>query len=415
MTPNPALTRRGILAAGGAAILGAAGGFALGSRSEGGDPPSGSAPSAGPTPAATGTAPSVTAAGSTTVAFHGPHQAGVDTAPAVLQAFVGLDLRDDAAASADAVLRLVSDDAARLTQGEPALGDTEPTLAVHPHRLTVTVGIGRSLFTRTGLADSIPATLVEIPSFSTDRFEEPWSQTDLLLQVASDDAVTLAHTVRMLTKDLSTLTRVRWIQNGFRSGEPALPGSTATRNLMGQVDGTVNPGPDDLDAAVWIDDGPPWLSGGTILVLRRIRMLLDTWEILDLDVQESVIGRRLDTGAPIGAEVETDPVPFDAVDDVGLPVIAQDAHVRVAHASTPAEMILRRPYSYDNGMRDGTNDVGLLFAAYTRDPSASFIPMQERLARSDAFNTWNTTIGSAAYLIPAGAPEGGYVGQGLFA
>ena len=47
-----------------------------------------------------------------------------------------------------------------------------------------------------------------------------------------------------------------------------------------------------------------------------------------------------------------------------LPVIAQDAHVRVAHASSPAEMILRRPYSYDNGMRDGTNDVGLLFAAF---------------------------------------------------
>ena len=144
-------------------------------------------------------------------------------------------------------------------------------------------------------------------------------------------------------------------------------------------------------------------------------MLLDTWEVLDLAVQESVMGRRLDTGAPIGAVAETDPVPFDDVDEVGLPVIAQDAHVRVAHASSPAEMILRRPYSYDNGMRDGTNDVGLLFAAYTRDPSVSFIPMQERIAQSDAFNRWNTTIGSAAYLIPAGAPEGGYVGQGLFA
>ncbi len=415
MTHNPALTRRGVLAAGGAAILGAAGGFALGSRSEGGDPTAGSAPSAGPSPAASHSAAPEAASASAVVAFHGPHQAGVDTAPTTLQAFVGLDLRDDDPASADAVLRLVSDDAARLTQGLPALGDTEPALAAHPHRLTVTVGLGRSLFMRTGLVDSIPAALVEIPPFTTDRFEDEWPQTDLVVQVGSDDAVTLAHTVRMLTKDLSTLTRVRWIQNGFRSAEPALPGSTATRNLMGQVDGTVNPASDEYDAAVWIPDGPAWLAGGTVLVLRRIRMLLDTWEVLDLAVQESVMGRRLDTGAPIGAVAETDPVPFDDVDEVGLPVIAQDAHVRVAHASSPAEMILRRPYSYDNGMRDGTNDVGLLFAAYTRDPSVSFIPMQERIAQSDAFNRWNTTIGSAAYLIPAGAPEGGYVGQGLFA
>ena len=43
------------------------------------------------------------------------------------------------------------------------------------------------------------------------------------------------------------------------------------------------------------------------------------------------------------------------------------------------------------------------------------MPMQQRIAASDAFNRWNTTIGSAAYLIPAGAPEGGYLAEGLFA
>ena len=93
-------------------------------------------------------------------------------------------------------------------------------------------------------------------------------------------------------------------------------------------------------------------------MLRRIRMHLDTWEVLDRPVQETVIGRVISTGAPLGGTSETDPVPFDAVDANGLPVIAADAHVRVAHAATTAEMILRRPYSYDNGMRDGTNDVG---------------------------------------------------------
>ena len=86
----------------------------------------------------------------------------------------------------------------------------------------------------------------------------------------------------------------------------------------------------------------------------------------------------------------------------------------MAHASTPAEMILRRPYNYDNGIIDGTADMGLLFAAYMRDPATSFIPMQERIARSDAFNTWNTTIGSAAYVIPSGVDVDGVLAEGIF-
>ena len=281
----------------------------------------------------------------------------------------------------------------------------------------MTVGLGRTLFTRTGRGEQIPEPLVALPEFSTDQLEDPWSQTDLLLQIGSDDALTLAHTIRMLTKDLSTLAGVRWVQPGFRSPAPAVPGSTSTRNLMGQVDGSVNPtaGTPQFDEVVWIDDGAQWATGGTVLVLRRIRMHLDEWDILDRTAQEAVIGRVIESGAPIGGEHESDPVPFEAVDGNGLPVIAQDAHIRVAHADTTEGMILRRPYSYDDGMRDGTNDVGLLFAAYTRDPRASFIPMQERVSASDAFNAWNTTIGSAVYLLPGGAPEGQYLAQGLFA
>lgn len=409
------LTRRGLLAAGGAALLGAASGCTAASDAAGSSTPAASATPTTTAPAAT-PSPSV-ASGTAAYAFHGAHQAGIDTPPALLQTFLGLDLRDPSPEAADAVLRLISDDAARLTQGQPALGDTEPEIAANPAGLTITVGLGRPLFVRTGLADRIPASLAEIPQFPTDRIEKGWEQTDLLLQVGSDDPLTLGHTVRMLTKDLSTLTRVRWVQQGFRASAPAVEGAATTRNLMGQVDGTVNPvsGTPQFDEVVWIDEGPDWAVGGTVLVLRRIRMLLDDWDILDRETQENVIGRRIDTGAPLGGVHETDPVPFDAVDDKGLPVIPADAHIRVAHAPTTREMILRRPYSYDDGMRDGTNDMGLLFAAYTRDPSASFIPMQERIAASDAFNRWNVTVGSAAYLIPAGAAEGGYVGQGVFA
>ena len=422
MNDSQRLTRRGLLAAGGAAILGAAGGYAVG-RAQGDAVPA-SVPEAAPAPTASPSGmdaappPSASRARQAVYPFYGEHQSGIETPMARLQSFIGLDLLEPSRETADGVLRLVSDDAARLTQGQPALADTEPGIAANPAGLTITVGLGRPLFERTGLEAEIPPALVEIPAFSTDAFEKPWVQTDFLLQVASDDAVTLAHAIRMLTKDLSTLTTVRWIQDGFTADAPAHPGGVGGRNLMGQVDGTVNPAPGtpDFREVVWIDeDAPPWVAGGTVLVLRRIRMLLDDWEKLDLDTQENVIGRHLDSGAPLGGSTELEPFDYAAVDENGLPVIPEDAHIRVSHAATTSEMILRRPYSYNAGMRDGANDMGLLFAAYMRDPSTSYIPMQQRVAESDAFNRWNTTIGSAAYFIPAGAPEGGYLAEGVFA
>lgn len=409
----PQLTRRGLLAAGGAALVGVVGGCSAPTADDAVPTSTSTAPPpATPTPAAP-----TAASSSAAVPFHGARQAGIETPPALLQTFIGLDLRDRSPESLDAVLRLVSDDAARLTQGLPALGDTEPENAAHPARLTVTLGIARRTLIRVGRPDLVPPQLIDLPAFPTDRLEDEWGQTDLLVQIGSDDSLTLAHTVRMLTKDVSTLTRVAWVQPGFRSSVPGVPGGSTTRNLMGQVDGTINPtaGTSDYDDVVWIGEGAEHVADGTILVLRRIRMHLDTWDALDRATQETVMGRQVATGAPLGAQNETDPVPFDAVDDNGLPVIAADAHVRVAHAATQQERILRRPYSYDNGMSDGTNDMGLLFAAYMRDPATSFVPIQARIAEHDAFNRWNTTIGSAVYLLPSGASEGGYVGEGMLA
>lgn len=421
--PSPAPTRRGVsrrgvLAAGGAVFLGAAGGFALGRTSSGapvatdgaGTPPT--PPPSAPTPATS----SVSATAGRTIPFYGTHQAGIETAPAALQTFIGLNLRDPGPDTALAVLRIVTDDAARLTQGRPALGDTEPELAEVPAGLTITLGLGRPFFERSGAADRIPRQLPEIPAFATDRLQDRWGQTDLLLQVGADDPMTLAHATRMLTKDLSTLMETAWMQPGFRSSAPAMPGSSVTRNLLSQPDGIVNPAAEtaQFDEVVWIPDGSSWVAGGTVLVLRRIRLLVDTWDILDRETQELVMGRRVADGAPLGADGQGDQVPFDAVDETGLPLIPEDAHIRVAHAATTREMIMRRTYNYDNGMQDGVSDMGLLFAAYMRDPSTSFIPMQERLAQFDAFNEWNTTIGSAAYFIPAGIEEGQTLAEGIF-
>ncbi len=414
--PTHAVTRRGVLAAGGAALLGAASGLAVGASIPVDSHAATASTGAPPEPSSTTTVQD-SASPIPAEPFYGQYQSGIATAPTALCTFVGLDLQRASRSDALAVMRLITDDAARLAAGSAPLADTEPELTTNPAGLAITVGIGRQLLDRLDLGDRIPPELAPIPGFATDRFERPWGQTDLMLQVGSNDAITVAHVLRMLTKDLSTLTSVRWMQPGFRSVSPPLPGSHATRNLMGQIDGTVNPQPgtEQFDQVVWLPDGQQWWSNGTVLVLRRIRMLLDTWEELDRPTQETVIGRRIDTGAALGVVSESDDVPFDAVNRAGLPVIPLDAHIRVAHASTSAEMILRRPYSYDAGMRHGANDLGLLFAAYTRDPRRSFIPMQRRIATSDAFNRWNTTIGSASYLIPGGVRDGEILAERAFA
>src|SRR5690606_32504671 len=174
--------------------------------------------------------------------FHGVHQAGLDTEPQAHAVFIALDLLPEV--DRDGVgrlMRILSDDASRLTQGLPPLADTEPELAVTPARLTVTFGFGPTLVSRVG--GQAPGWLVPLPAFGIDRLRPEFSDGDLLLQVAADDQVTVAHAVRMLLKDARSFARVRWSQRGFRRAHGSERSGTTMRNLFGQVDGTSNPVP----------------------------------------------------------------------------------------------------------------------------------------------------------------------------
>ncbi len=349
--------------------------------------------------------------------FHGAHQAGVATSPQAHALFVALDLEPqphrDPRETLAAVLRLWTSDAERLTQGTPALADTEPELAQRPARLTVTVGVGPSLFDRIGLGNRRPRAVADPPAFATDRLEPQWCGGDLLLQICADDPITVAHTSRVLLKNVRTMTRQRWRQKGFR--QAAGSAAHSMRNLMGQVDGTAN----IVDGAgfaryVWDDgDDQPWFAGGTTLVLRRIRAEMDTWDELDRTSKELSVGRRLDSGAPLTGSREDDVPDFNAAED-GIPVIPPNAHVALARPHSDDERFLRRPYNYDDSPAAGRiTDSGLIFAAYQRDPAVQFTPVQRRLAAADALNEWITTIGSATFAILPGVEPGAYLGQTL--
>nr|WP_223204938.1 Dyp-type peroxidase [Gordonia jinghuaiqii] len=354
--------------------------------------------------------------GSETIPFYGAHQAGVATPPQAHALFIGLDLRP-AATHADAVsvMRLWTADAARLTDGRPALADTEPELSATPARLTATIGFGPTFFDRLALDDRRPSAIRPLPPFGIDRLESHWGGTDLLLHLGCDDPTTLAHASRVLLKNVRSLTTIRWTQRGFRTARGAHPDGQTMRNLMGQVDGTVNPTPGtDLDAVVWATrDDQPWFAGGTSMVLRRIRIELDTWDELDPHSRDLSLGRRQSDGAPLTGTDEHDAPDFGAT-SAGMTVIPENAHIARAHPRTSSERFLRRAYNYDDPPAPGeTSNAGLLFAAYQRDIDTQFLPVQQRLAEADALNQWITPIGSAVFAIPPGIEEGAYLGHQL--
>lgn len=357
--------------------------------------------------------------GSATEPFHGTHQSGVATPPQAHAMFVGLDLRPAPGRSPRdtlaAVLRLWTSDAARLTQGRPALADTEPELAHRPARLTVTVGLGPGVFDRVGLAHRRPPTLTTLPQFSTDRLEPRWCGADLLLQICADDPVVIAHAGRVLLKNTRSMTASRWRQHGFRNAQGSDRSGGSMRNLMGQVDGTANLHDSAaFDRHVWDDGaGQAWFTGGTVLVLRRIRAEMDHWDELDRASRELVVGRRLHNGAPLTGSRESDD-PDLAANVGGIPVIPPNAHIALARHRTDEEQFLRRPYNYDDPPEgDRVTDSGLIFAAYQRDPARQFTPVQQRLAEADALNQWVTTVGSATFAILPGASPDRHLGQTL--
>ncbi len=348
------------------------------------------------------------------VSFHGAHQAGVELELQTFTNFVAFDL--DPSTDLEAFSRwmsLLTDDIARLTIGEPVLADPQPQLAAGPARLTATVGLAPEFFDKLSIPKLRPKGFAQVPKLKIDQLEDRYSGGDLLLHVSADDPLVLSHAVRALIRDSLAFGQVRWSQQGFSNAQGVVPGGVRQRNLMGQVDGTENPalGSSDFERIVWLDSSStdqPWAIGGTQMVLRRIRMNLDSWDKLGRPDKEMAIGRDLAVGAPLGKKRETDVPDFSARTASGFLEIPAFAHIRHAHPQNPKERFFRRPFNFEVGVSpSGTPDVGLLWAAYARDLSSQYFPVQERLAKVDILNLWTTPVGSSVWFILPGvsAPD----------
>ncbi len=412
MPPTTDITRRRLLASAGvgAAAVGLGGGGLLAGRQLAG----------------------ASSEGTGSVAFYGQHQAGIGTPAQDRLHFAAFDLLTEDPAELRELMRAWTVAAAEASTGEMVGNvndlplappdDTGETVGLLSSRLTVTFGFGPGLFEKPGLklVAKRPSALRPLPALPGDELDPAESGGDICVQACSDDPQVAFHAVRNLARIGRGTVAVRWSQLGFGRTASTSRGQATPRNLMGMKDGTANiraEDSEDMERFVWVGgEGPAWMRGGTYMVTRRIRMLLEVWDRASLQDQERTIGRHKYSGAPLGGRDEFEPVPLDA-ERGGHPVIPPDAHVRLASArENGGARILRRGYSFTDGVDEslGELEAGLFFISFQRNPEQS-VAIQRRLGSVDALNEYIKHVGSALFAVPPGAPPGGYVGEGLLA
>ncbi|MGK5738474.1 iron uptake transporter deferrochelatase/peroxidase subunit [Micromonospora sp. URMC 103] len=376
------------------------------------------------------------------VPFHGEHQAGIVTPAQDRLHFVAFDVITKDRARLVDLLQEWTAAAARMTAGQEAgvLGavggvpeappdDTGEALGLPPSQLTLTVGFGPTLFRdaegrdRFGIADRRPAALADLPRFPGDALQPQISGGDLCVQACANDPQVAVHAIRNLARIGMGVVSVRWSQLGFGRTSSTSRGQATPRNLFGFKDGTANLKAEDTDLLrdqLWVQpgDGPDWMAGGSYVVTRKIRMLIETWDRTSLAEQEEIVGRAKGNGAPLGQRDEFEEPDFAATGDDGQPRIPAHAHVTLAHPTrNGGARLLRRGYNFVDGSDGlGRLDAGLFFIAYQRDPRRQFVPIQTQLARHDVMNEYLRHVSSSLFACPPGVRDGGdYWGRALFA
>lgn len=393
---RPAPSRRELLTGLVAGTLGAGVGVLAGRR---GAPDGAADESGGPGrsgPAGTGlpTTASDASAHGGRVAVHGTHQAGVvrpDT-PQTFGLLTVADLPEDQ--HSRPVLRELL---ARLGETIAALIDHPPSESMPDGAgdLTVTVGLGPRLVA--ALDPTWPGA-EGLPPFAGDE-GIPASRRggDLLIAAYATDPGVLTPAADAALAVLPGATP-RWSQRVFRG-----PGrGTRVRNPLGFHDGVIVPrGEEELAENVWIDGPGP--EGGTVCVLRRLRLDLRAFAALGTPAQERVIGRRHADGSPLSGGGPDDQVDLIAKDARGEFLVPLHSHARAAHPSfTGSDLMLRRSYAFDDGtLPDGTPDAGLLFVSFQRT-LRTFVATQHRLDETDDLMRFATPTASAAFLVLPG-------------
>jgi deferrochelatase/peroxidase EfeB len=364
------------------------------------------------------------------IPFHGPWQAGIVNPPPPAACFVSFDVTATSRGELIELLKTLTARARFLTRGgAPAeLGPAAPppdsgTLGpeVPADGLTVTVGFGSTLFDqRFGLADRKPIHLSEMTSFPNDALDPGRCGGDLVLQICAGATDTAIHALRDIVKDTRGAMQINWRVDGFVS--PARPAGVP-RNHFGFMDGIANPNVTDPHVAnrlMWIVPGtgePDWALGGTYHVIRIIRQLIEFWDRVSLNEQQTMIGRYRASGSVLGANSLT-ALPDFAADPKGK-TIPLGAHIRLANPrtkDTEDSRIFRRGYNYDNGVDlAGNLDMGLIFNAFQQNLARQFIATQKRLIGEPMVDYISPVGGGYFFALPGVTGKRDWYARRLFA
>ncbi|PJG86617.1 iron uptake transporter deferrochelatase/peroxidase subunit [Conservatibacter flavescens] len=351
--------------------------------------------------------------------FYGKHQEGILTPAQKHIYFIVLDLHTTELDKIKAMFQMWTNYSANLTSGKNVKNysnnayvppvDTGEADSLNPHNLTLTFGVSAQFFDKLNLTHLKPEKLRDLPAFPREQLQERYSGGDICIQACADDPQVAFHAVRNLVRAARSHISMKWSQSGFNAFE----GKDTPRNLFAFKDGTGNPQtPQKLDETVWVNS-QDWLNNGSYLVVRRIKMFLETWDRTNLFSQEQTFGRHRDTGAPIGEKHEFDEVDINKKDDKGNYVIPEVSHVHIARKT--GQSILRRSYSYSDGIDEhGQFDAGLLFISFQKDPE-QFIKIQNAFGNIDKMNEYITHMGTGLFACFAGViDEHDYLGKALF-
>lgn len=366
--------------------------------------------------------------------FLGKHQSGIVTPRPASGMLVAFDVLASDRQDLARLFRTLNERIAFLMKGGPVT-QVDPKLppvdsgilgpVVTPDNLTITVSVGESLFDeRFGLSDVKPKRLIRMVGFPNDALEADCCHGDLSIQFCANTTDTNIHALRDIVKNLPDLLLVRWKQEGSVPPQaPAQPGMPAqsARNFLGFRDGSANPDSNNaqaMDRIVWVQPGsdePAWAANGSYQAVRIIRNFVERWDRTPLQEQESILGRVKASGAPMGGQHESQ-VPNYAEDPHGKQT-RLDAHIRLANprtAATQANLILRRPFNYSNGVnRNGQLDMGLLFICYQADLEKGFITVQTRLNGEPLEEYLKPVGGGYFFTLPGVTGDQDFLGRSL--
>ena len=364
------------------------------------------------------------------VPFHGRWQAGIVNPPPPAACFVSLNVTAANRGELIDLLQMLTARARFLAEGgvPTDLGPVAPpadsgTLGpeIPADGLTVTVGFGSTLFDeRFGIADRKPKHLTAMTSFPNDALNPDLCGGDLLLQICAGGPDTAIHALRDIAKHTRGGMQILWRMDGFVS--PARPAGVP-RNHFGFMDGIANPNVIDADVAnrlLWVAPGlgePAWAVGGSYHVCRIIRMLIEFWDRVSLNEQQTMIGRDRASGNALGTSSLTAPPDF-AADPKGK-TIPLTAHIRLANPRTKESedsRIFRRGYNYDNGVDlAGNLDMGLIFNCFQQDLVRQFVASQTRLIGEPMVDYISPIGGGYFFALPGVRDTNDWYASGLFA